>query len=60
MPQSEYDLGYEDGKNGNPRKERDTLTEILLGHPVADMLSEDFDYEEYNRGYDDGEAAQED
>ncbi len=56
MSKSEYDIGYEDGKNGHPRQDKETLGEIFLGL-LGLRIPDDFNYDEYNRGYDDGVEA---
>jgi len=61
MSKSAYDIGYEDGYNGRERKDEDTLGKLFMdvALPGSSSLIDDFDYDAYNRGYDDGVAAAE-
>ena len=61
MSKSAYDIGYEDGYNGRSRQDDGTLGRLFLdvALPGSSNLMDDFDYDEYNRGYDDGKEAAE-
>lgn len=52
--QTEYQIGYEDGVKGHARRVKDSSLETLFGFSGL-RLPKDFDYDEYNRGYDQGE-----
>ena len=61
MSKSAYDIGYDDGYNGRDRQSEDTLGRLFIDAalPGSSSMTDDFDYDGYNRGYDDGVATAE-